>query len=624
MMNVANVAKLALEPLARLLRREQQNNKEVHLVLDDGAQEVLRWSGGVEGAVADLGVASVRALPAAGEPCPCDGSVVVVALCDAFDAKRCAAFAAAARAVVAASSAADAAAARDRFAGDGSVVVEEAPLLFSAPFGGGDDSLPQFFALADATSARCFPVLPWDVAAEPERWRADDVDDVSRARLKHLATRVADATRALRLDASKNAWSLGRTSALVGQALALRLEAHAERSPLPLPKAALVLVDRTADLAAACAASPACVDRALRYLPRAAPRSADVALGAGDDGTKAGAPLSAVENLRKLYGITPSLAAGDRRLVRSLAATKENDAALELIAAAANARCKAAGKPPPRPKPGRGKGAEATEQLKALLAPPAPPGAARPAWGGAASSAAVAVDVEDLAAAAFCCVEATQRTRKGGPLEHVLALQTLVGRLADASDAGLEELLSVVAEAAARAKLPALDALAVAVQAAARCGVPGGAPRALDALAACVGEERRRELDRLPALAALAAALPPRPAGPASTRLGAVVEAALAGAEDHGLAPVGGELATFGAAAAGALGIGRFLKANQAARRVGDGAEVLVFFVIGGLTLAELRDVGDVLLRHPGKRVVLGSTGLATADAVAARLFPGF
>ena len=160
-----NVAKLALEPLARLLRREQQNNKEVHLVVDDGAQEVLRWSGGVEGAVADLGVASVRALPAAGEPCPCDGSVVVVALCDAFDAKRCAAFAAAARAVVAASSAADAAAARDRFAGDGSVVVEEAPLLFSAPFGGGDDALPQFFALADATSARCFPVLPWDVAA---------------------------------------------------------------------------------------------------------------------------------------------------------------------------------------------------------------------------------------------------------------------------------------------------------------------------------------------------------------------------------------------------------------------------------------------------------------------------
>ena len=72
------------------------------------------------------------------------------------------------------------------------------------------------------------------------------------------------------------------------------------------------------------------------------------------------------------------------------------------------------------------------------------------------------------------------------------------------------------------------------------------------------------------------------------------------------------------------MGIGRFLKANQAARRVGDGAEVLVFFVIGGLTLAELRDVGDVLLRHPGKRVVLGSTGLATADAVAARLFPGF
>ena len=95
-------------------------------------------------------------------------------------------------------------------------------------------------------------------------------------------------------------------------------------------------------------------------------------------------------------------------------------------------------------------------------------------------------------------------------------------------------------------------------------------------------------------------------------------------AANHGLAPVGGELATFGAAAAGALGIGRFLKANQAARRVGDGAEVLVFFVIGGLTLAELRDVGDVLLRHPGKRVVLGSTGLATADAVAARLFPGF
>ena len=210
-----NVAKLALEPLARLLRREQQTNKEVHLVLDDGAQEVLRWSGGVEGAVADLGVASVRALPAAGEPCPCDGAVVVVALCDAFDAKRCAAFAAAARAVVAASSAADAAAARDRFAGDGSVVVEEAPLLFSAPFGGGDDALPQFFALADATSARCFPVLPWDVAAGPERWRAGDVDDVSRARLKHLATRVADATRALRLDASKNAWSLGRTSALV-------------------------------------------------------------------------------------------------------------------------------------------------------------------------------------------------------------------------------------------------------------------------------------------------------------------------------------------------------------------------------------------------------------------------
>ena len=145
--------------------------------------------------------------------------------------------------------------------------------------------------------------------------------------------------------------------------------------------------------------------------------------------------MSAVEGLTRLYDVRPNLADGDRKFLRAVASADAGDAALEMIAKRCKLRAQALGQGEARPKPGRGKGAEANEQLKALLARAPKPAAARPAWPpeGAAPAPptkAICASVDDLAPLAFACVEAAQRTKKGSALDDVLALQSLLARLA--------------------------------------------------------------------------------------------------------------------------------------------------------------------------------------------------
>ena len=204
-----NCMRLSVEPLARLVTRERQRCVgSVHLYLDAGATEVVRWGGGAAWAVESLGCGSVRALD--GDWGGCGGEdTALLAVADGDDAAAVAAAVAAAaaksgaaRVVVAAGSRGAqeaAAAAAAGLPGGANVVVEACALLFAAPFGGGDAALPQLWTCSGRRSQAAFPVLPWDVPGAPlERWRADDLDDARRAALKGLAGDVADAVLGIR------------------------------------------------------------------------------------------------------------------------------------------------------------------------------------------------------------------------------------------------------------------------------------------------------------------------------------------------------------------------------------------------------------------------------------------
>lgn len=559
---------LSVGALARFIREERQRapDRDLHLVLDDAAAEAVSWAGGVAWcrSVGATQVSSLNAGAAGGDDALC---VVVT-----NDAKKAQQY-------------------------KGACVLATAP-AFAAPFWRDDDTLPCVVTLANASDA--FPVRPWEA---PAQWRAADLSPKRRQGLKDVATALAALCEDLKIDASSNVWALGATSRVVGAAVEAQLSAGGRR-------AALILLDRTADLSVIGAPSECTLERVLAHAP--------------------GPLLSAAAALTKTYALPWSLQAADRHLLRRLIAAETHDAALDLLNAFVAERLRRDGLAPPPPKK-RGRGAELAANLEALTSMQV-----RRATHAFDAPAAPLRDASDVVPLGIAVVEGTQRTAKRRTsLEDVLSLDKLLGNLIEHSHASLLECADVISETYERPQtsLSASDAACALVRCLARTrnGADAAAARVARAVQQCAdAEDRDAALFVLGLVGVLASTEPPSCAGEAPTLVGRVVQAVLQGSEDA-LASCNGSLASLGAAALGSLsetvGLGGvFGKAKAAVartrRRAGDGGALVVVVVLGGLTFAEIRDANAVLRELGARdRVVLGGTRLCTGQDAAEAMF---
>ena len=164
-------------------------------------------------------------------------------------------------------------------------------------------------------------------------------------------------------------------------------------------------------------------------------------------------------------------------------------------------------------------------------------------------------------------------------------------------------------------------ALTLCVRAIALCGGPVST-RAASRLADAFASKNKNDITA--AMLERLGALPPSLTVP----LPDIVARLLAGHDVPGLASVGGALETFGAAVTNAIGFKRLLGANKAQKHDerkplpdDDNDHVLVIFVLGGITPAEIAKINHLLRASPTKRpVILASTDITTPDALAARI----
>ena len=556
---------LSVGALARLLREERQRqpDKKIHLVLDDRAAEAVGWAGGAAWC-RQVGAAHVYAL---GADVPDTDDVLRVVVTN--DVEK----------------------ARQQY---GACVVAAAP-AFAAPFYAPDETLPCLVSLA----SDAFPVRPWEAPAD---WRAGDLPERRRRGLKDLANQLTALCADLRIDAAGNVWALGDTAGAVGAAV------DAQLSPGSGRRAALVLLDRTADLSVVGAPPDGALERIMAHFSGEGPL------------------LSAAADLATAYDAPWVSNACDRALLRKVVAAASHDDALDLLNEAVAERLTKYGIAPPVQKK-RGRGAALAAHLEALLKGDAPTKA----------SSAFTVpetplrDVSDVAPLAVAAVEATQRTAKRRTsLEDVLALDKLVANLVAHANAGLLECADVVAETYERktTSLTASDAACALVRCLSltRDGADAAAQRVARAVQSCADDDDR---DAALFVLGLVGVLSTRACGPPGL-VGRVVEAVLRG-NDDGLTRPG-----LGAAASAALGSlsetvglgGVFGKVKAAVadraprRRAGDGGALIIMIVLGGLTFSEVRDANAVLGELGARdRVVLGGTRLCTGQDVAEALF---
>ena len=555
---------LSVGALARLMREERQRqpDKKIHLVLDDRAAEAVGWAGGAAWC-RQVGAAHIYAL---GADVPDTDDVLRVVVTN--DVEK----------------------ARQQY---GACVVAAAP-AFAAPFHGDDATLPCLVSLA----SDAFPVRPWEAPAD---WRAGDLPERRRKGLKDLATELAALCADLRIDAAGNVWALGDTAGAVGAAVDAQLQQGGGR------RAALVLLDRTADLSVVGAPPDGALERIMAHFSGEGPL------------------LSAAADLTKAYDAPWVMNACDRALLRRVVATASHDDALDLLNEAVAERLQLYGIAPP-PQKKRGRGAALAAHLEALLK-----GAPQPA-----SSAFDVPDkplraISDIAPLGVAVVEATQRTAKRRTsLEDVLALDKLLANLVAHANAGLLECADVVAETYERktTSLTASDAACALVRCLAltRDGADAAAQRVARAVQSCADNDDR---DAALFVLGLVGVLSTRVCGPPGL-VGRVVDAVLRG-NDDGLTRPG-----LGAAASAALGSlsetvglgGVFGKVKAAVadraprRRAGDGGALIIMIVLGGLTFSEIRDANAVLEELGARdRVVLGGTRLCTGQDVAEALF---
>ena len=555
---------LSVGALARLMREERQRqpDKKIHLVLDDRAAEAVGWAGGAAWC-RQVGAAHVYAL---GADVPDTDDVLRVVVTN------------------------DVETARQRY---GACVVAAAP-VFAAPFYAPDEALPCLVSLA----SDAFPVRPWEAPAD---WRAGDLPERRRRGLKDLANQLVGLCADLRIDAAGNVWARGATAGAVGAAV------DAQLSPGSGRRAALVLLDRTADLSVVGAPPDGALERIMAHF----------------SGEKL---MSAAADLAKAYDAPWVSNACDRALLRKVVAAASHDDALDLLTEAVAARLQLYGIAPPVQKK-RGRGAALAAHLEALLKG-APPTKASRAF---AVPEKPLRDVSDLAPLGVAAVEATQRTAKRRTsLEDVLALDKLLANLVAHANAGLLECADVVAETYERktTSLTASDAACALVRCLSltRDGADAAAQRVARAVQSCADDDDR---DAALFVLGLVGVLSTRACGPPGL-VGRVVEAVLRG-NDDGLTRPG-----LGAAASAALGSlsetvglgGVFGKVKAAVadraprRRAGDGGALIIMIVLGGLTFSEVRDANAVLGELGARdRVVLGGTRLCTGQDVAEALF---
>ena len=472
---------LSVGALARLMREERQRqpDKKIHLVLDDRAAEAVGWAGGAAWC-RQVGAAHIYAL---GADVPDTDDVLRVVVTN--DVEK----------------------ARQQY---GACVVAAAP-AFAAPFHGDDARCPAW-----SRSRRTLPVRPWEAPAD---WRAGDLPERRRKGLKDLATELAALCADLRIDAAGNVWALGDTAGAVGAAVDAQLQQGGGR------RAALVLLDRTADLSVVGAPPDGALERIMAHFSGEGPL------------------LSAAADLTKAYDAPWVMNACDRALLRRVVAAASHDDALDLLNEAVAERLQLYGIAPPPPKK-RGRGAALAAHLEALLK-----GAPQPA-----SSAFDVPDkplraISDIAPLGVAVVEATQRTAKRRTsLEDVLALDKLLANLVAHANAGLLECADVVAETYERktTSLTASDAACALVRCLAltRDGADAAAQRVARAVQSCADNDDR---DAALFVLGLVGVLSTRVCGPPGL-VGRVVDAVLRG-NDDGLTRPG-----LGAAASAALG----------------------------------------------------------------------
>ena len=276
---------LSVGALARLMREERQRqpDKKIHLVLDDRAAEAVGWAGGAAWC-RQVGAAHIYAL---GADVPDTDDVLRVVVTN--DVEK----------------------ARQQY---GACVVAAAP-AFAAPFHGDDATLPCLVSLA----SDAFPVRPWEAPAD---WRAGDLPERRRRGLKDLANQLTALCADLRVDAAGNVWALGDTAGAVGAAVDAQLGPGSGR------RAALVLLDRTADLSVVGAPPDGALERILAHF----------------SGEKL---MSAAADLAKSYDAPWVSNACDRALLRKVVAAASHDDALDLLNEAVAERLTKYGIAPP-------------------------------------------------------------------------------------------------------------------------------------------------------------------------------------------------------------------------------------------------------------------------------------
>lgn len=589
----------SLGSLVKLVRREVSDDPEARVVvyLDEGATEAVRWAGGLVWAISAMGLPGPECLRQLGQK---NGLVqqfttAIVVLCERITSLESAQRAAGEvrRMVVACD-----ACAQELFAQCSAAlaIVEGACPRFAAPLCALDEeddvALPAIVTLTNSRLAAAFPSL--SLGGKP---RADQLSDVQRHTLREMAGALARVCFDLGLDARRRVYAVGPTSRLVGTAALSELEATcASATP-----ASLVLVDRTVDLSLQDVESGSFVARALEWLPRqgwawSAEPTVDAAKWTTQPCGEDAQPLPACREIETAWPIPLSVAVPSaRHLARAAVVNEADDGGVAMVAEECEHALRDAGHSPAPPKHGRGPGAHLFEQLKRLVRLSSAP--------------------DGLVALAACAVEVSQRTKRRMKLDK--ELKELARRLFEA-DALPDDVVDVAADALERGKASPAAAIAVALAALSQSeeAVRDTSIRNL------IGALHRKSTIRPTAINIfLDPTLRLRP--PIDT-LPLLAHALLKPGDRHINAicvPVGGALETFGAAIGDAIGISRFLK-HSASTAVPCDAEVVIFFVLGGITLHEIAGTAKCLQtdHSPTGKLIIGSTALASTEQIA-RLF---
>lgn len=589
----------SLGSLVKLVRREVSGEAGAHVVvyLDEGATEAVRWAGGLVWAISAMGLSGPECLRQLGQK---NSSLqrfttAIVVLCERITSLESAQRAAgeARRVVVACDACAQEVLAQCTAA---LVIVEGASPRFAAPLCALDEEddveLPVIVTLTNSRLAAAFPSL--SLGGKP---RADQLSDVQRHTLREMAGTLARVCFDLGLDARRRVFAVGPTSRLVGTAALSELEATC----VSATPASLVLVDRTVDLSLQDVESGSFVSRALEWLPRqgwawSAEPTVDAARWTTQPCGEDAQPLPACREIETAWPIPLSVAVPSaRHLARAAVVNGTDDGGVALVAEECERALRNAGHSPAPRKHGRGPGAHLFEQLKRLVRLSSAP--------------------DGLVALAACAVEVSQRTKKRMKLDK--ELKELARRLFVA-DALPDDIIDVAVDALERGKASPAAAITVALAALSR-SEQAVRDTTLRNLAGAL--ERKSSIRPSPTNFFLDPTLRlPSPLG----TLPLLAHALLKPADRHVNAvcvPVGGALESFGAAIGDAIGISRFLK-HSASAAVPRDADVIIFFVVGGITLHEIADTARCLQSEhlPTGKLVIASTALASTEQIA-RLF---